>query len=603
MAADAPNRKACDRCHTQKLSCKRVGDEACERCVRLKTLCKSSPSLRYRKQLQQQQQQQQNQQNQQNRLHQQQQQQQQPSTDGLARSSIPSPKRQRADSGSQVVRPDLPIVETRAAVGESSDLGDHAVVSPEAMLDMVDFDFSFGQPGALFQPDPPAPSHSHHHQHQLHQPYAAASMVDDLMSVEVGSSSNAWSPPHSATSGSVFTSPMAASSSSAVVVDPGCGRVLYLGSPEERLPSRSGQHQHQHQHQHHHHQPSYEEIITPPPRPRKRAARQQRTRQIALRPASSNAPGGPSLVGDWMPQITSVNSRLFELSRCLPHQADLSDDAGSRVSSPGDGRPAATPFSIDELFKVSRHFAQLLADMAPVEGGASPASDNDDDDDYYHFYNYNYHENQDTASSSLSAGPDAVTPAAHAHAHAHDAPAASRGLDSLLADPATCLLVLSTYVRLLDTYQKAFSCIHSQLGHLQPGGALFQSSWELPGVTVGSFAVDSTPALRVFLAVQLAEDFLAQMRRAAASSLDPSLRPADGSSSSSSSLSTSSAAGGGGVGGGGGGGGGGGVPDAAATSMFSNVVRVSFQALKGQEESLGQELRSLRKDMERYLDG
>lgn len=51
--ADSIIRKACDRCHSQKLSCKRVGDEACERCVRLQTECKSSPSLRYKKQHQQ----------------------------------------------------------------------------------------------------------------------------------------------------------------------------------------------------------------------------------------------------------------------------------------------------------------------------------------------------------------------------------------------------------------------------------------------------------------------------------------------------------------------------------------------------------------------
>ena len=51
--ADSLIRKACDRCHGQKLSCKRTGDEACERCVRLKTECKSSPSLRYKKQQQQ----------------------------------------------------------------------------------------------------------------------------------------------------------------------------------------------------------------------------------------------------------------------------------------------------------------------------------------------------------------------------------------------------------------------------------------------------------------------------------------------------------------------------------------------------------------------
>ncbi|EPE09338.1 fungal transcriptional regulatory protein [Ophiostoma piceae UAMH 11346] len=47
--AEGPIRRACNRCHTQKLSCKRVRNEPCERCVRLKAECKSSPSLRFRK--------------------------------------------------------------------------------------------------------------------------------------------------------------------------------------------------------------------------------------------------------------------------------------------------------------------------------------------------------------------------------------------------------------------------------------------------------------------------------------------------------------------------------------------------------------------------
>lgn len=49
IMTEGPIRRACNRCHTQKLSCKRLGNEPCERCVRLKAECKSSPSLRFRK--------------------------------------------------------------------------------------------------------------------------------------------------------------------------------------------------------------------------------------------------------------------------------------------------------------------------------------------------------------------------------------------------------------------------------------------------------------------------------------------------------------------------------------------------------------------------
>ncbi|KAK8092203.1 uncharacterized protein PG998_015035 [Apiospora kogelbergensis] len=45
--AQERNRKACDKCHQQKLSCKKMGGgDECERCHRLKRPCTSSPPLR-----------------------------------------------------------------------------------------------------------------------------------------------------------------------------------------------------------------------------------------------------------------------------------------------------------------------------------------------------------------------------------------------------------------------------------------------------------------------------------------------------------------------------------------------------------------------------
>ncbi|KAF6816538.1 hypothetical protein CSOJ01_02920 [Colletotrichum sojae] len=467
---DGPNRKACDRCHTQKLSCKRVGDEACERCIRLKTQCKSSPSLRYRKQHQHQQ-----------------------PTDDVVRRSIPSPKRQRIGGGSQAVQPDLSTLKTQPddSISGNGAFGDHDVVSSDAMLGIVDFDFGFGQP-TLYHQHNPAPDQ--------HLPPPFPDAMDDLMAG--GSMSHSWSPPHSTTSGSAFTSPVAPEA------DPASR--IFLGSPSPQRGSAGPAQPHG--------------DMTSQGGTRKRA--RQRTRQITLRPA----PGGQVPAAEqWMPRIIDINSRLFELCSRLPHQIEAPEDPGRLgiVSSPAGGSSVTTPFPIDEMFKLSRHFAEILAEMAPTEG-ASPTSEDE----------------------------------------RHQP---GRGLDSL-ADPATCLFVLSTYVRLLDMYQRVFSCIHSQLAHLQPA-SLFQS-WKLPGVTVGSFAVDSTPSLQVSLTIQLAEEFLLQMRRAA-SSLDPTLRSAASPP--------------------------GRAPD--VVSMFSGVADVSFQALKRQEESLGQELKSLRKDMEAFLDG
>ncbi|KAK5635908.1 hypothetical protein RRF57_011620 [Xylaria bambusicola] len=46
---EAPQRKACDRCHGLKLRCRRLDKEQCERCLKANQTCTSSPSLRYYK--------------------------------------------------------------------------------------------------------------------------------------------------------------------------------------------------------------------------------------------------------------------------------------------------------------------------------------------------------------------------------------------------------------------------------------------------------------------------------------------------------------------------------------------------------------------------
>ncbi|GKT66227.1 fungal transcriptional regulatory protein [Colletotrichum tofieldiae] len=469
--SDGPIRKACDRCHRQKLSCKRVGDEACERCIRLKEECTSSPSLRYRKQHQQN------------------------STRDFARKVVLSPKRQRTESGHSVTHTDLSIVKPQPVGSVCGNTGfeDNGVVSSDTMLDMVDFDFSFGHSTGLYQPGP---------NQQQPVPQTFSGNMDALMSDHGDAIAHSWSPVHSTTSDSVFASPMAP--------ETGQASRAYLGSPSSyRQLSRS----------------SKLHDSTPQRKSKKRI--RQRARQIMLRPYAG---GQGSSTEEWMPRITEVNSRLFELSSDLPLQTDSSEEPGrsSMVSTPDDGSSTTGPFPIDEMFKLSRHFADILAEMSPQTEVGSPASDD--------------------GNSQLA-----------------------RRLNSL-SDPATCLFVLSTYVRLLDMYQKVFSCIHSELAQLESGN-LFQS-WKLPGVTVGSFAVDSTPSLQMSLTIQLAEEFLLQMRRATAS-LDPALR-SDGSPA-------------------------GKAPD--ATSLFSGVVDVSFQALKRQEESLGKELKDLRKAMEALLDG
>lgn len=123
------------------------------------------------------------------------------------------------------------------------------------------------------------------------------------------------------------------------------------------------------------------------------------------------------------------------------------------------------------------------------------------------------------------------------------------------------MFILSTYVRLLDMYQRVFSLVHTELVSQTDSSATF-SFWKLPDVTVGSFAVESSPFLQMSLTVQLAEEFLSRLRG-----------------------STARWSGAG-----------------NAASMFAGVVDVSFQAFRDREEALAKHLVELRSEIEPLID-
>jgi hypothetical protein len=212
-----------------------------------------------------------------------------------------------------------------------------------------------------------------------------------------------------------------------------------------------------------------------------------------------------------MPRLSDINTRLFELSSILTHHLERVDGGhSSRGSNGSRARGGNVPFPVDEMFKLSQQFAEAVQDVTQAHRG--------------------------------------------------------------MADPGSSMFILSTYVRLLDMYQKVFSCIHSRLAQLAPGDRLGFRHWKLPDVTVGSFAVESTPSLQMSLTIQLAEEFLGQLRGAVGGA-NPSMRPGQD------------------MGGGG-----------ADGSMFSGVVDVSFQAIRSREDGLGQQLTELRQDLEMLLD-
>ncbi|KAH6952807.1 hypothetical protein DER45DRAFT_361590 [Fusarium avenaceum] len=471
--AEAVIRKACDRCHAQKLSCKRYNDEPCERCVRLKTECKSSPSLRYKKNQQQLVESQQQLVDNNNSGSSSQQQQQLYS----APSGRRSPKRRRTDSQNDpsLVSPDagtgsgigtvtVPIVPHTDSLTSKSYL---VPVSPDPVVDGSDFAFTFDQqlaffsgpqylshpefpgnhqrsvfwePAALYQPE--AYPHHHHQQTEV-APEGDISLHQQQHVVPLNSASRA--PEHSSS------------------------------SDKRASLSRSKQ--------------------RPRPRPR----------QITLRHDADlsplQQPEAPSI--HWMAHLSDINARLLDLASALPSPQD-----GPLIGRPVDERFRSQGFPIEDMFKLTRRVADILE---------KPPSSNDS--------NKIHHSTIDGS------------------------------------DPGNAMFILSTYVRLLDMYQRVFSLVHTELVSQTDSSATF-SFWKLPDVTVGSFAVESSPFLQMSLTIQLAEEFLSRLRG-----------------------STARWSGAG-----------------NAASMFAGVVDVSFQAFRDREEALAKHLVELRSEIEPLID-
>ncbi|KAJ4323742.1 hypothetical protein N0V84_004218 [Fusarium piperis] len=477
--AETVIRKACDRCHAQKLSCKRYNDEPCERCVRLKTECKSSPSLRYRKQQQQQQQLVDNS----NHL-QGQQQQQLPSTSSPAPTTgRRSPKRRRTDSqgDASLVPPDT-VPHTGVLASRS-----HVPVTPDPVLDAGDFGFTFDQlaffPQHLSHPELPGGGGGVvvNDPHLVHPPTIFADSWDPRLAVEAYQEPLPPPPP---------PPPLLQGDAHRVdSVPPG------RPQPQQPLRSRSCVPEHGSSDK------------------RSRPRTKQRPRQITLRHDADLSPLHPEAPPiHWMAQLSDINARLLDLASALPSPQEAAQN-GPSLGRPADERFRSQGFPIEDMFKLTRRVADILE---------KPPADTPDD--------------------------------------------GSRGHHSTIdgTDPGNAMFILSTYVRLLDMYQRVFGLVHAELSRADSGATTTTFSfWKLPAVTVGSFAVESSPFLQMSLTIQLAEEFLCRLR---------------GSTARWS-----------------------GVGNPAA-SMFAGVVDVSFQAFRDREEALAKHLVELRSEMEPLLD-
>lgn len=223
-----------------------------------------------------------------------------------------------------------------------------------------------------------------------------------------------------------------------------------------------------------------------------------------------------------MAQLSDINARLLDLSSALPSQQEAAQNG-----RPADERFRSQGFPIEDMFKLTRRVADILEEKQPPGDATLDDGTKGGQQQQQHY-------------STIDG-----------------------------TDPGNAMFILSTYVRLLDMYQRVFGLVHAELLSRSNPGAMF-SFWKLPAVTVGSFAVESSPLLQMSLTVQLAEEFLCRLRVSTA-------RWSGGTTSSSSSSNN-------------------------AASMFAGVVDVSFQAFRDREEALAKHLVQLRSEIEPLLD-
>lgn len=148
------------------------------------------------------------------------------------------------------------------------------------------------------------------------------------------------------------------------------------------------------------------------------------------------------------------------------------------------------------------------------------------------------------------------------------------GLDS--SDPANNMYTLSTYVRLLDMFQRLFSLVKRQLSQADPNKDDTFARWQLPEMNIGAASINAHPAFHMSLTVQLAMQLLVRLRNGTANMAVAS-KAGDKASN--------------GVANGGG-----------DSSSFAEVVHISFNAIRGKEEALNKSLATLKAELDTFMD-
>ncbi|KAL8369971.1 hypothetical protein RB595_000366 [Gaeumannomyces hyphopodioides] len=480
-----PIRKACNRCHGQKLSCRRIGDEPCERCVRLKTECKSSPSLRYRKQ---------------------QQQQHQPQAQAQPRHKAQQTQHHLEYLGRQAQE----VMAESAHSAGTEQSGILASLARRASATIT-------SPGLM--------------------PEESCMTMDDM------------SPPHLASIGPGTAEGNTALSmvGFGFGIDTRLEPLFPSSSPREGShmhPSASIEHMARAASEYSprqdygptsisypFHQQTDCQPTFPPVLKRPHQAQDQRRNQGCLQPQAVSPPGPLEALGHggplspqrpvvptpvsprrvahhsaWLGLMSDLNRETWELTFRVPHRTPLEGSFGvssytfyeEHKAGSGDQRP----FPLDQMFGLSRRLLETLRVPAAGAGlGTSPTS-------------------HGGISAGDSSPPSPPRPVPTAFTGAPWWPGeVGTGLSSVThaasADSGSVLLALSTYVRLIDLYHRVFQLVDEEISLSGRGGGRLEAFklCTLPDVSLGGiYPVAPSPVLQMTLTVRVAEEFLSGLR-------------------------------------------------------------------------------------------
>lgn len=224
---------------------------------------------------------------------------------------------------------------------------------------------------------------------------------------------------------------------------------------------------------------------------------------------SSYGSAGSITEATWLQKVAEINVRLFEHASIIPavHEPpELSQSGEKRVEASGtvlntsdcrggngqhqDGQ--GSEFAIDQTFLLSRQLIDILNQVYP------------------RFHQRASSFEQAMVSPSHSQSPHRLHSRHYSHSTNGSNPLAPCDYPPTSIDPGSGLLVLSCYLRVIDIYDKIFG--HIRMCVAKTGTADPFTQIRLPGLTIGSFSLQSSSALQVTLFIQLAEQLLDRLR-------------------------------------------------------------------------------------------